>query len=199
MVIYLNQVQCQMKRYCVWQCFTTCRMLSNVNCCHYYSSFLDFATEYLFLFINFKFLCPCNREVTLHPLPSSLAQACLVIPLTSALAGRTIIMSTHHMDEADLLGDRIAIISQGRLYCSGTPLFLKNCFGTGFYLTLVRKMKNIQSQRTGYEVCVCPGKESVLGEQKCTVWCCHSRPLYPNRALAVAINLFVSETVCRFW
>uniref|UniRef100_A0A8C9PG07 ABC transporter domain-containing protein n=1 Tax=Spermophilus dauricus TaxID=99837 RepID=A0A8C9PG07_SPEDA len=45
-------------------------------------------------------------------------------------SGRTIIMSTHHMDEADLLGDRIAIISQGRLYCSGTPLFLKNCFGS---------------------------------------------------------------------
>ncbi|XP_043431546.1 retinal-specific phospholipid-transporting ATPase ABCA4 isoform X3 [Prionailurus bengalensis] len=71
-------------------------------------------------------------------------------------SGRTIIMSTHHMDEADLLGDRIAIISQGRLYCSGTPLFLKNCFGTGFYLTLVRKMKNIQSQKTGYEgTCSC--------------------------------------------
>ncbi|XP_012781470.2 retinal-specific phospholipid-transporting ATPase ABCA4 [Ochotona princeps] len=60
--------------------------------------------------------------------------------------GRTIIMSTHHMDEADLLGDRIAIISQGRLYCSGTPLFLKNCLGTGFYLTLVRRMKTMQSQ-----------------------------------------------------
>ncbi|XP_026353368.1 retinal-specific phospholipid-transporting ATPase ABCA4 [Ursus arctos] len=71
-------------------------------------------------------------------------------------SGRTIIMSTHHMDEADLLGDRIAIISQGRLYCSGTPLFLKNCFGTGFYLTLVRKMKNIQSQRAGCEgTCSC--------------------------------------------
>uniref|UniRef100_A0A4X2LSZ3 P-type phospholipid transporter n=1 Tax=Vombatus ursinus TaxID=29139 RepID=A0A4X2LSZ3_VOMUR len=70
-------------------------------------------------------------------------------------SGRTIIMSTHHMDEADLLGDRIAIISQGRLYCSGTPLFLKNCFGTGFYLTLVRKMKNIQSQGKGCEVCFC--------------------------------------------
>ncbi|XP_017515618.3 retinal-specific phospholipid-transporting ATPase ABCA4 isoform X2 [Manis javanica] len=71
-------------------------------------------------------------------------------------SGRTIIMSTHHMDEADLLGDRIAIISQGRLYCSGTPLFLKNCFGTGFYLTLVRKMKDIQSQRRGCEgTCSC--------------------------------------------
>ncbi|XP_036624096.1 retinal-specific phospholipid-transporting ATPase ABCA4 [Trichosurus vulpecula] len=74
-------------------------------------------------------------------------------------SGRTIIMSTHHMDEADLLGDRIAIISQGRLYCSGTPLFLKNCFGTGFYLTLVRKMKNIQSQGKGCEeACSCTPK-----------------------------------------
>ncbi|KAI9542852.1 Retinal-specific ATP-binding cassette transporter [Dissostichus eleginoides] len=51
-------------------------------------------------------------------------------------AGRTVIMSTHHMDEADLLSDRVAIISQGRLCCSGSPIFLKNCFGAGFYLTL---------------------------------------------------------------
>ncbi|XP_053447494.1 retinal-specific phospholipid-transporting ATPase ABCA4 isoform X2 [Nycticebus coucang] len=82
-------------------------------------------------------------------------------------SGRTIIMSTHHMDEADLLGDRIAIISQGRLYCSGTPLFLKNCFGTGFYLTLVRKMKNIQSQRRGCEgTCCCASKD---GSANCPV------------------------------
>ncbi|KFV67554.1 Retinal-specific ATP-binding cassette transporter, partial [Dryobates pubescens] len=61
-------------------------------------------------------------------------------------SGRTIILSTHHMDEADILGDRVAIISQGKLFCSGSPVFLKNCFGSGFYLTLVRKMK---STRTG--------------------------------------------------
>uniref|UniRef100_A0A8C4Y6C3 P-type phospholipid transporter n=1 Tax=Gopherus evgoodei TaxID=1825980 RepID=A0A8C4Y6C3_9SAUR len=59
-------------------------------------------------------------------------------------SGRTIILSTHHMDEADILGDRVAIISQGKLFCSGSPVFLKNCFGSGFYLTLVRKMKNTQ-------------------------------------------------------
>uniref|UniRef100_A0A8C3DPR9 P-type phospholipid transporter n=1 Tax=Corvus moneduloides TaxID=1196302 RepID=A0A8C3DPR9_CORMO len=52
--------------------------------------------------------------------------------------GRTIILSTHHMDEADILGDRVAIISQGKLFCSGSPVFLKNSFGSGFYLTLVR-------------------------------------------------------------
>uniref|UniRef100_A0ABM5G8V5 Retinal-specific phospholipid-transporting ATPase ABCA4 n=1 Tax=Pogona vitticeps TaxID=103695 RepID=A0ABM5G8V5_9SAUR len=60
-------------------------------------------------------------------------------------SGRTIILSTHHMDEADILGDRVAIISQGKLLCSGSPVFLKNSFGSGFYLTLVRKMKNIQT------------------------------------------------------
>uniref|UniRef100_A0A8B9MLG3 P-type phospholipid transporter n=1 Tax=Accipiter nisus TaxID=211598 RepID=A0A8B9MLG3_9AVES len=62
-------------------------------------------------------------------------------------SGRTIILSTHHMDEADILGDRVAIISQGKLFCSGSPVFLKNCFGSGFYLTLVRKMKNTRNGR----------------------------------------------------
>uniref|UniRef100_S4RBA2 ATP-binding cassette, sub-family A (ABC1), member 1A n=1 Tax=Petromyzon marinus TaxID=7757 RepID=S4RBA2_PETMA len=53
--------------------------------------------------------------------------------------GRTIILSTHHMDEADLLGDRIAIISHGRLRCCGSSLFLKNAFGAGYYLTMVKR------------------------------------------------------------
>ncbi|XP_055884282.1 phospholipid-transporting ATPase ABCA1-like isoform X3 [Biomphalaria glabrata] len=56
--------------------------------------------------------------------------------------GRTIILSTHHMDEADVLGDRIAIISQGKLCTVGTSLFLKNKFGSGYYLTLVRQEPN---------------------------------------------------------
>uniref|UniRef100_A0A8C0GHW2 P-type phospholipid transporter n=1 Tax=Chelonoidis abingdonii TaxID=106734 RepID=A0A8C0GHW2_CHEAB len=53
--------------------------------------------------------------------------------------GRTVILSTHYMDEADLLGDRVAIISQGRLCCCGSPLFLKTKLGTGYYLTLVKR------------------------------------------------------------
>ncbi|XP_068181973.1 phospholipid-transporting ATPase ABCA1b [Antennarius striatus] len=52
---------------------------------------------------------------------------------------RTIILSTHHMDEADILGDRIAIISHGKLCCVGSSLFLKNQLGNGYYLTLVKK------------------------------------------------------------
>ncbi|GFT33344.1 phospholipid-transporting ATPase ABCA1 [Nephila pilipes] len=53
-------------------------------------------------------------------------------------AGRTVILTTHHMDEADLLGDRIAVIANGKLRCCGSSLFLKTRFGNGYYLTLVK-------------------------------------------------------------
>lgn len=43
------------------------------------------------------------------------------------------------MDEAELLGDRIAIISQGKLCCCGSPLFLKSHLGSGYYLTVVKR------------------------------------------------------------
>ncbi|KAL8562888.1 hypothetical protein ACOMHN_004580 [Nucella lapillus] len=52
--------------------------------------------------------------------------------------GRTILLSTHHMDEADILGDRIAIISNGQLKCCGSSMFLKNNIGDGYHLTLVK-------------------------------------------------------------
>ncbi|KAJ8300982.1 hypothetical protein KUTeg_022501 [Tegillarca granosa] len=55
------------------------------------------------------------------------------------VTGRTILLSTHHMDEADILGDRIAIISNGELKCCGSSLFLKNTFGEGYHLYLVKK------------------------------------------------------------
>ena len=49
------------------------------------------------------------------------------------------LLSTHHMDEADILGDRIAIISQGKLQCCGSSLFLKGHYGNGYYVTLTKK------------------------------------------------------------
>ena len=45
-------------------------------------------------------------------------------------------MSTHHMDEADIIGDRIVIIHLGKLVCSGSPMFLKAEYGSGYHLTL---------------------------------------------------------------
>jgi ABC-2 type transport system ATP-binding protein len=39
-------------------------------------------------------------------------------------AGVTVVLTTHHMDEAERLADRIHIIDRGRLIASGTPLEL---------------------------------------------------------------------------
>ncbi|KAL6094140.1 hypothetical protein STEG23_017683 [Scotinomys teguina] len=38
---------------------------------------------------------------------------------------RMILLTTHFMDEADLLGDRVAILAKGELQCYGSPPFLK--------------------------------------------------------------------------
>ena len=51
--------------------------------------------------------------------------------------GRIILLTTHFMDEADVLGDRIAIMSGGKLECSGSSLFLKEQFGVGYHLEVV--------------------------------------------------------------
>ena len=40
------------------------------------------------------------------------------------------VLTTHFMDEADLLGDRIAIMADGIVKCCGSSLFLKNKYGT---------------------------------------------------------------------
>ena len=57
--------------------------------------------------------------------------------------GRIVILTTHYMDEADVLGDRIGIMAKGQLMCLGSSLFLKNRFGAGYRLTLVKKEKEI--------------------------------------------------------
>lgn len=54
---------------------------------------------------------------------------------------RIIILTTHYMDEADILGDRIGIMAEGKLICLGSSLFLKNRFGVGYKITMVKKEK----------------------------------------------------------
>ncbi|MDD1679197.1 MAG: ATP-binding cassette domain-containing protein [Methanomicrobiales archaeon] len=43
--------------------------------------------------------------------------------------GTTIFLTTHYMDEADRLSDRISIIDHGRIVTTGSPLELKNLLG----------------------------------------------------------------------
>jgi ATP-binding cassette subfamily A (ABC1) protein 1 len=65
-------------------------------------------------------------------------------------SGRTILLTTHYLEEADVLSDRIAIIHQGKLQCCGSSLFLKNRFGSGYILTIDRKLISPSSASMNY-------------------------------------------------
>jgi ABC-type multidrug transport system ATPase subunit len=54
---------------------------------------------------------------------------------------RTIILTTHFMEEADALSDRIAIMNHGEVKCCGSPMFLKNLYGSGYRLTASKSDK----------------------------------------------------------
>ena len=48
--------------------------------------------------------------------------------------GRSIIMSTQHIEEADELADRVCIMSHGKVIALGTPSNIKRRFGVGYNL-----------------------------------------------------------------
>ena len=52
--------------------------------------------------------------------------------------GRVIVLCTHFMDEADFLGDRIVIMSHGKLQVAGSSLFLKNRYGLGYHFEIAK-------------------------------------------------------------
>jgi energy-coupling factor transporter ATP-binding protein EcfA2 len=54
--------------------------------------------------------------------------------IITAKKGRSIILTTHFLDEADILSDRIGIIKDGKLLTCGSSLFLKHHFGVGYAL-----------------------------------------------------------------
>ena len=54
--------------------------------------------------------------------------------IIAAKQGRSIVLTTHFLDEADVLSDRIGIIKNGRLVTVGTSLYLKHTLGAGYTL-----------------------------------------------------------------
>ena len=60
--------------------------------------------------------------------------------------GRTILLTTHFMDEADILGDRIAIMAEGNIKCCGSSLFLKSKYGVGYHMVMVKEPNCVVSK-----------------------------------------------------
>uniref|UniRef100_A0A8C4WKG0 ATP binding cassette subfamily A member 13 n=1 Tax=Gopherus evgoodei TaxID=1825980 RepID=A0A8C4WKG0_9SAUR len=65
-------------------------------------------------------------------------------------AGCTLIFTTHHLDEAEVLSDRIAILQHGQLRCCGPPSYLKETYGQGYNLTLIKKPSAFEIQDPEY-------------------------------------------------
>jgi ABC-type multidrug transport system ATPase subunit len=58
--------------------------------------------------------------------------------ILSERSHRTMILTTHFLDEAEVLSDHIVILSLGNTKCQGTPAQLKNEFGGGYQVSLPR-------------------------------------------------------------
>ncbi|KAK9447649.1 uncharacterized protein V1518DRAFT_445255, partial [Limtongia smithiae] len=57
--------------------------------------------------------------------------------LLNSRGERTIILTTHFLDEADLLADNIVLMARGELQAHGSPVELKEAFGNGYRVSMI--------------------------------------------------------------
>jgi len=75
--------------------------------------------------------------------------------------GTTIFLTTHYMDEADILSDRISIIDHGKIIITGTPQELKNNLGNDLIYLQTSDIKNSERILTGF-----PGVKDIREKNK---------------------------------
>jgi ATP-binding cassette subfamily A (ABC1) protein 3 len=69
-----------------------------------------------------------------------------------------VLITTHYMDEADILGDRIGIMVHGKVKCLGSSMFLKDKIGVGYNLTIIKSNSDTNTK-------VLPFVTNVLGPE----------------------------------
>jgi len=89
--------------------------------------------------------------------------------------GKVIFLTTHYMDEADILADRKLILNKGRIRCLGTSLYLKNHFNMNYNLDVetgdqVRVNEIIQSYLPEASYFVDPEMDISDNGVKCHTW-----------------------------
>jgi len=67
--------------------------------------------------------------------------------ISKAKTGKSMILTTHSMEEADVLCDRLAIMADGKLQCIGRSFQLKRRFGKGYTFTLTLHDKSDEASK----------------------------------------------------
>lgn len=85
------------------------------------------------------------------------------------------------MDEAERLSDRVAVMKEGSLQCSGSPVYLKHRFGLGYNLTAV-----ISDSSAEHKTSTGLGDSSAVVdvEAQSTEQCAHSQDDSSNQVLS---------------
>lgn len=68
--------------------------------------------------------------------------------IEDAKKGRAIILTTHSMEEADILSDRIGIVAKGTLRCIGNSTRLKSKFGCGLIINVSFSETNMDAAKS---------------------------------------------------
>ncbi|XP_049818553.1 phospholipid-transporting ATPase ABCA3 isoform X2 [Aethina tumida] len=95
---------------------------------------------------------------------------------------KTILITTHFLEEADVLGDKIAIMSHGKVLCHDTPHELKRKYKTGYNLSLSLKSKN-DDERNGIQAKL----TKILNEMEMNIV---QLPAYGNK---ITLNLRIED------
>ena len=66
--------------------------------------------------------------------------------IEAAKPGRAIVLTTHSMEEADILGDRICIMARGNVRAIGSSIRLKQRFGAGYAISVSTRNDSTSSQ-----------------------------------------------------
>lgn len=66
-----------------------------------------------------------------------LSRRCLLQNIQNVIKERrSVLITSHSMEECDILCSRIAIMVNGRFSCLGSPQYLKRKYGYGYTITL---------------------------------------------------------------
>ncbi|KPU77840.1 uncharacterized protein Dana_GF25113, isoform F [Drosophila ananassae] len=81
---------------------------------------------------------------------------------------RTIIVTTYHIEEADFLADRVAILCDGQIIFNGTSVFLRNSYGSGYQLVCSQGQISVEPIITNMVLKHIPDTSS-SGDRPCEV------------------------------